>query len=81
MIMIMIMIMIIIIIIIRRRYNEETKFSVTPSFVLTPSSDSIILMENKPIKLYIYTRLLSTDRQLQCPRQRTEQHGTFTVQS
>ena len=26
---------------IRRRYNEETKFSVTPSFVLTHSSDSI----------------------------------------
>ena len=24
-----------------RRYNEETKFSVTPSFVLTHSSDSI----------------------------------------
>ena len=24
-----------------RRYNEETKFSVTPSFVLTQSSDSI----------------------------------------
>ena len=25
-----------------RRYNEETKLSVTPSFVLTHSSDSII---------------------------------------
>ena len=24
-----------------RRYNEETKFSVTPSFVITHSSDSI----------------------------------------
>ena len=28
-----------------RRYNEETKFSVTPSFVLTHSSDSIILSD------------------------------------
>ena len=28
---------------IRRRYNEETKFSVTPSFVLTHSSDSILI--------------------------------------
>ena len=27
---------------IRRRYNEETKFSVTPSFVLTHSSDSTV---------------------------------------
>ena len=27
-----------------RRYNEETKFSVTPSFVLTHSSDSIELI-------------------------------------
>ena len=30
---------------IRRRYNEETKFSVTPSFVLTHSSDSILLSD------------------------------------
>ena len=33
----------IIIIIIVRRYNEETKFSVTRSFVLTHSSDSILI--------------------------------------
>ena len=35
------LIIIIIIIIIIIRYNKETKFPVTPSFVLTHSSDSI----------------------------------------
>ena len=38
---IVIIIIIIIITIIIRRYNKETKFPVTPSFVLTHSSDSI----------------------------------------
>ena len=28
-----------------KRYNEETKFSVTPSFVLTHSSDSILISD------------------------------------
>ena len=28
-----------------RRYNEETKFPVTPSFVLTHSSDSILIIK------------------------------------
>jgi len=41
MMMIIIVILIIIIIIIIIRYNEETKFPVTPSFVLAHSSDSI----------------------------------------
>ena len=34
-----------------RRYNEETKFPVTPSFVLTHSSDSIFRIFNVVVKI------------------------------
>ena len=34
-----------------RRYNEETKFPVTPSFELTHSSDSIFRIFNVVVKI------------------------------
>ena len=45
---------------IRRIYNEETKFSVTPSFVLTHSSDSQLSDECVSTKLGITENFVSS---------------------
>ena len=44
-----------------RRYNEETKFSVTPSFVLTHSSDSIFLITQLQKNTRCFTRQFHGD--------------------
>ena len=41
-----------------RRCNEETRFSVTPSFVLTHSSDSISWRINLSSYMYILTSIV-----------------------
>ena len=43
-----------------RRYNEETKFPVTPSFVLTHSSDKILSDECVGTKLGVTGNFVSS---------------------
>ena len=45
---------------IRRRYNEETKFSVTPSFVLTHSSDRLTFHDSVLSSFFLSDECVST---------------------